>query len=94
MFQETVGQEHREARWNDIHNMVGACRQIAKDKGKELECLLIYLLPKGESYENFKCPPCTELNGKDVSVVKGCLDIDMPDALIGLKTWEEALETK
>ena len=94
MFQETVGQQHREARWNDIQNIVGACRQIAIEKDKELECLLIYLLPKGESYENFKCPTCTELSGKVVSVVKGSLAIDMPDALTGLKTWEEALETK
>ena len=94
MFQETVGQQHREARWNDIQNIVGACRQIATEKDKELECLLIYLLPKGESYENFKCPTCTELSGKVVSVVKGSLAIDMPDALTGLKTWEEALETK
>ena len=94
MFQETVGQQHREARWNDIKSIVGACRQIAKKEAKQLECLLIYLLPKGESYENFKCPTCTELKDNSVSVVKGCLDIDMPDALAGLKTWEEALKTK
>ena len=91
MFQETVGQQHREARWNDIHNIVGACMQIAKKEEKGVECLLIYLLPKGESYEKFKCPKCTELKDKGMSVVKGCLDIDMPDALTGLKTWVEAL---
>lgn len=91
MFQETVGQQHREAQWNDIKSIVSACKQIAKEK-KELECLLVYLVPKGESYENFRCPTCTELKGNGVSVVKGCLDIDMPDALTGLKTWEEALK--
>ena len=55
MFQETVGQKHREAQWNDIKSIVGACQQIAEEKKKELECLLIYLVPK-DSYAHFNAP--------------------------------------
>ena len=91
MFQETVGQQHREARWNDIQNIVGACQQIAKEKEKELECLLIYLVPK-DSYAHFKCPECKALKENHISISKGCFNIEMPDELTGLKTWEEALK--
>ena len=91
MFQETVGQKHREAQWNDINSIVGACQQIAKEKKKELECLLIYLVPK-DSYEHFKCPECKALKDNHISISKGCFNIEMPDELTGLKTWEEALK--
>ena len=91
MFQETVGQKHREAQWNDIKSIVGACQQIAKEKKKELECLLIYLVPK-DSYAQFKCPECKALKDNHISISKGCFNIEMPDELTGLKTWEEALK--
>eukprot|EP00434_Breviolum_minutum_P003633 symbB.v1.2.003199.t2/scaffold166.1/size289592/1 len=91
MFQETVGQKHREAQWNDIKSIVGACQQIAKEKKKELECLLIYLVPK-DSYAQFKCPECKALKENHISISKGYFNIDMPDELTGLKTWEEALK--
>eukprot|EP00435_Cladocopium_sp_Y103_P020553 s3542_g5.t1 len=91
MFQETVGQNHREAQWNDIKSIVGACQQIAEEKEKELECLLIYLVPK-DSYANFKCAECKALKDNHISISKGCLNIEMPDELAGLKTWEEALK--
>ena len=91
MFQETVGQKHREAQWNDIKSIVGACQQIAKEKEKELECLLIYLVPK-DSYAHFKCPECKALKENHISISKGCFNIEMPDELTGLKTWEEALK--
>ena len=91
MFQETVGQKHGEAQWNDIKSIVGACQQIAEEKKKELECLLIYLVPK-DSYAHFKCPECKALKDNHISISKGRFNIEMPDELTGLKTWEEALK--
>ena len=90
MFQETVGKKHRAAQWGDVQNIVGACKAMYKSDKKEFQCLLIYLVPR-ESFESFVCPKCPSLDDKTVSVLKGRLNVDMPDALTHLKTWEEAL---
>ena len=89
MFQETVGKQHRPAQWGDVQTIVGACK--AKSDKKEFQCLLIYLVPR-ESFESFVCPECPSLDDKNVRVSKGRLNVEMPDALTHLKTWEEALK--
>ena len=70
---------------------VGACEKRSKEVRKVFECLLIYLVPK-DSFVSFTCPECPKLKDAKVSVSKGRLNVDMPDALIHLKTWEEALK--
>ena len=90
MFQETVGKQHRSAQWGDVQTIVGACTAKSKSDKKEFQFLLIYLVPR-ESFESFVCPKCASLDDKKVSVSKGRLNVDMPDALTYLKTWEEAL---
>ena len=91
MFQETVGKKHRAAQWGDVQTIVGACKAKFKSDKKELQCMLIYLVPR-ESFESFVCPECPSLDDKNVPVSKGRLNVDMPDALTHLKTWEEALK--
>ena len=93
MFQETGGKKHRAAQWGDVQNIVGACKAMYKSDKKEFQCLLIYLVPR-ESFESFVCPKCPSLDDKTVSVLKGRLNVDMPDALTHLKTWEEGLTAR
>jgi hypothetical protein len=91
MFQETVGKQHGSAQWSDVDKIVGACEKKPKEVKKGFHCLLIYLIPQ-ERFTSFTCPARPTLSGKKLSVLKGRLNVDMPDALTNLNTWEEALK--